>query len=115
MMTLSNVERRMSNNSDPLSFHSSFVIRHSSFPRATVIWCAFLFVLLLTTAVAWACPGCKEALFDPGQLQQKLSTAKGYAWSIALLLACPVALVGGVTALVVRASRRRILPGRHDG
>ena len=66
-----------------------------------------LSALLFFPAIVNACPGCKEALFDPGQLQQKLSTAQGYAWSIALLLACPAVLVLGVTALVVRASRRR--------
>ncbi|MBI3321509.1 MAG: hypothetical protein HYZ91_04485 [Candidatus Omnitrophica bacterium] len=54
----------------------------------------------------WACPGCKEALFDPAHLTQRLSTARGYALSIALLLAMPVGLVSGVTLLVVRAQRR---------
>ena len=58
-------------------------------------------------ATGWACPGCKEALFDPGQLQQKLSTARGYAWSIALLLICPVVLISSVAALIVRAFRHR--------
>ena len=61
---------------------------------------------LAVPAAAWACPGCKEALFDPGQLAQRLSTAKGYAWSIALLLATPAALIGGVATLVIRAQRR---------
>ena len=66
-----------------------------------------LMILSVFPGVIEACPGCKEALFDPGQLQQKLATARGYAWSIALMLAVPVALVGGVTTLVVRAARRR--------
>jgi hypothetical protein len=61
---------------------------------------------LLFSSVIEACPLCKEALFDPGQLQQKLSTAKGYAMSIALLLSIPAALVGGVAALILRAHRR---------
>ena len=56
---------------------------------------------------AEACPLCKEALFDPGQLQQKLSTAKGYALSILLLLSVPVALIGGITTLIARAQHRR--------
>ncbi len=51
---------------------------------------------------------CKEALLDPAQLPQKLRTAKGYALSIGLLLTMPIALVGGVTALIVRASRRGV-------
>ena len=64
------------------------------------------FSFFVFSAVVWACPFCKEALFDPGQLQQKLSTARGYAMSIALFLSVPAVLVGGVAALIVRASRR---------
>ena len=64
-------------------------------------------VLLLLPVSARACPGCKEALFDPGQLPQKLATARAYAWSIGLMLAVPLGLVGGVTTLVVRAQRRK--------
>ena len=65
-----------------------------------------ILVFFASSAVAWACPFCKEALFDPGQLQQKLSTARGYAMSIALFLSVPAVLVGGVAALIVRAFRR---------
>ena len=54
---------------------------------------------------AEACPACKEALFDPGQLHQKLSTAKGYALSILLMLSVPIALIGSITTLIVRAQR----------
>ena len=71
----------------------------------------FAFYLLTSTrlfsAAVWACPGCKEALFDPGQLSQKLSTARGYALSIGLLLAVPVGLVGGIAALIILAQRRQ--------
>ncbi len=63
--------------------------------------------LLLIPASAMACPGCKEALFDPGQLPQKLATAKGYALSIGLLLAVPFGLIAGITLSILRASRRR--------
>ena len=62
--------------------------------------------LALFPIVAMACPMCKESLFDPGQLPQKLSTARGYALSIGLMLAVPAALIAGVTMLVVRAARR---------
>jgi len=65
------------------------------------------FFLLGFSAVTWACPLCKEALFDPSQLQAKLATAKGYAVSIGLLLSVPALLVGGVAALIVRARHRR--------
>lgn len=72
-----------------------------------------LFLLALGWAASvYACPGCKEALFDPGQLQQKLSMAKGYAWTIGLLLSVPFALIGGVTAMVVRAARQKARLGR---
>ena len=67
---------------------------------------AVLFLLWASAAVM-ACPACKESLFDPSQLHQKLSAAKGYALSIGLLLSVPAALVGGIARLVVRASRRR--------
>ena len=73
----------------------------------------FWFVLLpfafylLTFDLAGACPACKELLFDPGQIHQKLSLAKGYAVSIVLMLAMPLGLVGGLTALIVRAQRRK--------
>jgi len=65
------------------------------------------FFLLVSSTVAWACPFCKEALFDPSQLKQTLATAKGYAMSIILLLSVPAALIGGTAALIVRAHRRQ--------
>ena len=64
------------------------------------------FFLLIFSAVSWACPGCKEALFDISQARQSLKIAQGYALTIALLLGVPLALLGGVAALVVRAHRR---------
>ena len=57
-------------------------------------------------AAVSACPGCKEALFDPSELPQKLSTARGYALSIGLMLAVPAALIAGITLSILRASRR---------
>ena len=71
---------------------------------------SFTFLLLTChpffLTVVQACPGCKDALFDPGQLPQKLAIAKGYALSIGLLLAVPFALVGGLTLLIARMARR---------
>ena len=61
----------------------------------------------LAVPVAEACPGCKEALFDPGELPQRLAAAKGYAASIGLMLVVPLGLVGGLTAVIVRSSRRQ--------
>ena len=54
-----------------------------------------------------ACPGCKEALFDPGKLAEKLATAKGYAISIGLLLAMPFLLVATIALKIASARRRR--------
>jgi len=68
---------------------------------------AFTILLALVPTAVWACPTCKEALFEPDQLAQKLSMAKGYALSIALLLGMPVALLGGVTTLIIRAQRQK--------
>ena len=68
-------------------------------------FCLLSFLAFFPITVS-ACPGCKEGLFDPGQLQQKLATARGYALSIGLMLAMPLALVGGVALLILRASRR---------
>jgi len=64
-------------------------------------------LVLFCAGVAEACPGCKEALFDPGQLPQKLATAKGYAWSIGLMLVVPAGLVSLLAAAIVRAQRRK--------
>ena len=73
--------------------------------RVILVWAA-LMVWLLPGAVS-ACPGCKEALFDPGQMQQQRVTAKGYALSIGLLLLVPFGLVGGGTLYLIRSHRRR--------
>ena len=64
-------------------------------------------ILLMLPASTLACPLCKESLFDPAQLQQKLSLAKGYALSITLLLVVPLVLVAGIATLIVRAHRRK--------
>ena len=69
-------------------------------------------VLVASPALARACPGCKEALFDPGQLPQRLGAAKGYAVSIWLLLAVPMVLIGAVAGAIARTSwkARRAAP-----
>ena len=82
--------------------HSTFRVPHS------VAWelgvgTAVLFAL---PACAAACPGCKEALFEPGKIGQNLSTARGYALSVVLMLAVPMLLIGGITTLILRARRR---------
>ena len=74
-------------------------------PRMLLIYSAWL-MSLAACSVASACPMCKEALFDPGQLHQRLATAKGYALSIGLMLSVPVILVTTVATVIVRAQRR---------
>ncbi len=66
---------------------------------------------LLCSPDAFGCPGCKDALFDPGQLPQRLAYAKGYAMSIGLLLLVPVTLIGSIAALIIRAQHRRRASG----
>ncbi len=85
--------------------NSEFGIRNSDFLVLTLSFMVFLVVLFFPLP-ALACPGCKEALFDPGQLAEKIATAKGYALSIGLLLAVPFLLIAGVIALVARNAHR---------
>ena len=75
------------------------------------------FAFLLLPSTVEACPGCKEALFDPGQLAEKMATAKGYALSIGMLLAVPFTLVAGVSLLIWHSARRikPAVPPRVDG
>ena len=76
-------------------------------PKFLVLVIGGLVVGFLTVhAAAIACPLCKEAIFDPAQLHQRLSTAKAYALSIGLMLTMPAALVGAVAAGLIRGQRR---------
>ncbi len=61
----------------------------------------------LGAASASACPLCKEILFDPSHVQQRLAMAKAYALSIGLMLGVPVLLIAGVASLIVRSARHR--------
>lgn len=60
----------------------------------------------LVTALAWACPLCKEALFDPTGAAAQSGVVRGYALSIAAMLGIPTLLIGGFTVVLVRAARR---------
>ena len=78
--------------------------------RFWVYLLAYSLTHLLTVVVfpllAQACPACKEALFDPGQLHHKLSTARGYALSIGLMLTVPLGLITAVGVTIACAQRR---------
>ena len=86
--------------------HSAFRIPHCVAGVGNCALLAFL-TIMFAPATVMACPGCKEALFDPGTLPQKLATAKGYALSIGFMLAMPLLLIGSVGVLIVRAHRRK--------
>jgi len=76
-------------------------------------WLLIAACWLLIARDALACPLCKEALFDPSQLHQRISTAKGYALSIGLLLLVPTGLIAGVAMSIIRSARRAQRISRH--
>lgn len=87
-------------------------IRFTHFSCATVPLChcatllaAALLAILILPLMASACPGCKDALIEPGQLPQRLATARGFALSIGLMLLVPAALVASGIFFIARASR----------
>ena len=61
---------------------------------------------LLGIARVWACPWCKDALFSPGEAASQSGAAKGYAWSIGLLLGLPVLMLSVIALVVIRSARR---------
>ena len=86
-------------------FRSIYAVTQSRSHAVTIVF--LMSALLLIPTFADACPACKEAFFDPGQLTQKLSTARAYALSIGLLLAMPAGLLSLITCVVFRAYRRQ--------
>ena len=66
---------------------------------------ALAVVVLLTAADAWGCPNCKDGVntSDP----QGLNMARGYFYSILLMLAMPFTLAGSFAAYVCREMRRQ--------
>ena len=84
-----------------------FFVPQSEIPNPKCLaWVVGVFALLLLPSLAGACPGCKEALFDPGQITQRVATAQGYALSIGLLLGMPALLLTGIASLIVRSRRK---------
>jgi hypothetical protein len=57
---------------------------------------------------AWACPNCKEAV--AAQPSEVAAMARGYNWSILLMLGMPFTLLGTGAFLVTRAAKRGALP-----
>lgn len=66
-------------------------------------------VLLTTSAVAWACPGCKEALAssDGGDL------VGGFFWSILFMMGMPFAIFGTFAGSMYFAVRRARAASEH--
>lgn len=65
-------------------------------------------LLSLSTANAWACPNCKEAV--AAQPEEVARMAQGYNWSIVLMLGVPAALLGTGGFLVRRAVKLGSFP-----
>ena len=55
-------------------------------------------------SLIYACPGCKDALATEGAM----ALARGYYWSILLLLLAPFILVGIISFLVYRSYRLKL-------
>jgi hypothetical protein len=74
-------------------------------------WPATVFALVLVlaaTSPAPACPNCKEAV--AAQPTEVASMARGYNWSVLLMLAMPFTLLGTGGVMVARAVKRGALP-----
>ncbi len=75
-----------------------------------LVWLLFLSFLpsafCLLPSVLWACPMCKEALFDPGQAAVQSGVVRGYAVSIAAMLGVPALIIGGIGLMIARSARR---------
>jgi hypothetical protein len=73
----------------------------------------FWLTLALTLAVvpssrALACPNCKEAV--AAQPEEAAAMARGYNWSVLLMLVMPASLIGTGGLMVHRAVKRGLLP-----
>jgi hypothetical protein len=76
--------------------------------RTTPIMLLALFLALALPGTVTACPNCKEAV--AAQPSEMAGMARGYNWSVLLMLAVPFTLLGTGTLMVVHASRRGTLP-----
>ena len=73
-----------------------------------IAWTAFaLLFVLLAASIAAACPACKEILSSQEDPAAASRIAKGFSWSLGLLLSTPYLLFAGITFLIVRSTRRK--------
>ena len=63
--------------------------------RVLIAW----IILCLAGSLSWACPLCKEALAQ--------GMAKGFNWSILLMISVPFVVVGVIAGLLRRSVQRR--------
>ena len=77
---------------------------HRILDRRLLIFLVVFAVIMVTASVAWACPGCKDALAENDP--EKNSLVKGYMYSILFMLAMPMAILGGFSAYIYRLVRR---------
>lgn len=66
------------------------------------------FAAMLLAGPVSACPNCKEAISAPPE--DVASMARGYNWSIMLMLGAPVSLLGTGALMVRRAVKLGTLP-----
>ena len=67
-----------------------------------------VFALILCSSPAWACPNCKEAVAaQPSEVE---NMARGYNYSVLLMLGMPFTLLGTGLFAVARAVKRGALP-----
>ena len=65
-------------------------------------------LLLGAGGVASGCPNCKEAV--AAQPADVAATARGYSWSIMLMMSMPFTLLGMGAFMVARAVKRGAIP-----
>jgi hypothetical protein len=68
----------------------------------TVLLALLCIAVVLLANAAWACPGCTDALGG----DEPSGLARGFFWSILLMLSMPLLLMGAVTWKVIRSSQR---------
>lgn len=76
-----------------------------SFRKAIFYFLAITIFVLLAFSEAFACPMCKYGLVSVLNPDYVSRLAKGYYWSILLLLGVPITLIAGVATLIVKSKR----------
>ncbi len=67
-----------------------------------------LAAMLVLATPAWSCPNCKEAI--SAQPADVANAARGYNWSIMLMLGVPATMLGTGAFMVRRAVKLGMMP-----